>query len=164
MARIKLTHMKNKTQTLENKLKRSYAKGVDVPKVFIDNIRMFHMRRSEINVYLALIDNRDCNEDCDTLPTVTISYTDLTDYIGIYSKETVREAIKRLEDKKLIKADHRCLTNIYTLKGFKIKKFEDEYGFKYNDGETLKWMYGDKKNWPKLTPDNRLKGSPKPCI
>lgn len=105
----------NNIQKKEN----MWHKGVDVPKIFIDNIKMFHMRRSEITVYLALIDNRDWDEDLEYLNTVTKSYQELTDYIGIYDDRTVRTDIKRLEDKKLIKVQRGGITNIYTLKGFK---------------------------------------------
>lgn len=110
---------KNKTQKLENK----WRKGIDIPAELFIKSTTWHLRHSEIIIYLELFRHRDYDEDTlEDYNTVELSFTDLTNAIGIYDRSTIVENIKRLEDKKLIKVDRRNLTNIYTLVGVPNKR------------------------------------------
>ena len=120
MERYKLTHMKNKTQTCANR----WRKGVDIPIEVIDATRKYRMRHSEIITYIALTNHMQIDDEYTTHPTVIASCQDIADVIGIYNKETVRVNVNSLEAKGLIKIERGGLTNVYTLVGFKVKKFK----------------------------------------
>lgn len=104
--------MLNKTQKLE----RKYCNGLDCYNTILHLAKqVLHLTHSETILYIELLNRMDNN-------TVDISVSELTDAIGIYTKDTVIKNIKGLEDKQIIKVDRRNVSNIITING--IKKVE----------------------------------------
>jgi hypothetical protein len=121
MARVKLTHTNDTPYT---RIKR-WRKGVEIPTEVIDATRKYGMRMSEIITYIALTNHMSLDEELTAHPTVVASCQDIADCIGIYNKETIRVNVNSLEAKGLIKIERGGLTNVYTLVGFKVKKFKE---------------------------------------